>query len=1011
MALPAARRADGGNRVPDRAPVRAAVVPAPAAPRLIAWADLQLGDLLGAGGFGSVLAAEWRDAEAPAGAPPAPVAVKLLPVDATPAARRQFEREVGLLAALRHPRLVLIHGVCQDARGVAGSLALVMERCAGSLSDALYPRDEAIPELDAAQCHRFMHDLLDALVFLHAQQPPIVHGDIKPLNCLLTAGPPPQLRVADFGLSTAAATAGVHSQRTTAAGGGTLMYSAPEMLDEDHRPSRAQDIYAWAATCTELFSRQKPWPGMNDQRILAQLMRRQTPRVPDAVPEPIRALLQLCLQADPAARPRAAAIQAVLQRELPRPDDAPAAAAPAECCICFTPVDGDAPAGLRCPGSHFVCAECAVRLIGHAIEPARLRREQGRIKCPADGCAERFTAGDIDRLPNRAAVQQYMRAMQEFVALLLGEPAEAAAPPGAPGPASRNRDALERAPAAAAAAANLASAVIDPAAVHRHRLHIAEQLLPLRCPGCRRVCVLDYDGCNALTCEHCGAHFCAMCLANGGANVYAHIREQHPDQLYGQHFALAAARDRRERAVIQYLQPLPPRMQAAIIQACWRDFQDLGLHIDLLAERTVQNLADEARRAAGREDPNGPVYREPELLLDDVLQAAYRVTARSLAGEELQAELRFITAAGAPPATSVPLYFSDHNTLTEHGRRWLPAWVRRTAAQLLADPPLFEQRQEDKNWYVAALVVLQFVQLHVRSLPAPHPPGGAPAAGASAPLLAGANAPVNVNATLKVDASALDRAGQWLLQPSFTYRIDVVSAEHARQVRTAMAHVYPVVPFVLRDQMQSGPDNYGRIASWGHRWCTSLWSSVPGLFQRLRWEDEPLQAHLLRLLQQRVTQYFELRWMTPAGELRAIDWAAEVFPTFRAVVLAASSNSPQHRWHYTDSYSRFDVKEVGSTLVPVCQLESLQFRPRQTEQSYELATLLTGKVDSGYSFSSGRTWVRRTTAPVGVWPPSLSVTSAAMLPPNGRFTCGTFVFRISQEGEPQLELLEAAASE
>ena len=103
--------------------------------RCILWASLTLGELLGHGGFGQVFAATWTPDATDASA--RHVAVKLLPIDSSPKRHQAFQREIRCMAALRHAHLVLVHGVCTDVRGKAGSLALVMERCECNVMDRL----------------------------------------------------------------------------------------------------------------------------------------------------------------------------------------------------------------------------------------------------------------------------------------------------------------------------------------------------------------------------------------------------------------------------------------------------------------------------------------------------------------------------------------------------------------------------------------------------------------------------------------------------------------------------------------------------------------------------------------------------------------------------------------------------------------------------------------------------------------------------------------------------------
>ena len=79
----------------------------------------------------------------------------------------------------------------------------------------------------------------EALTHLHTQSPPIIDGDVKPGNLILTRGG--RIKLVDFGLSSAP---DVPRQRA-----GTPGFRAPEVA-ANGTPSRASDVYALAATAS-----------------------------------------------------------------------------------------------------------------------------------------------------------------------------------------------------------------------------------------------------------------------------------------------------------------------------------------------------------------------------------------------------------------------------------------------------------------------------------------------------------------------------------------------------------------------------------------------------------------------------------------------------------------------------------------------------------------------------------------------------------------------------------------
>ena len=101
--------------------------------------------------------------------------------------RKQFEREARLLAGMQHPALPRV-----SDHFVEGNRAfLVMQFIAGvdlariiSEQPGPFPRDQVIAWAD---------QLLDALIYLHARDPQVIHRDIKPHNLKTNCNGPDRL--------------------------------------------------------------------------------------------------------------------------------------------------------------------------------------------------------------------------------------------------------------------------------------------------------------------------------------------------------------------------------------------------------------------------------------------------------------------------------------------------------------------------------------------------------------------------------------------------------------------------------------------------------------------------------------------------------------------------------------------------------------------------------------------------------------------------------------------------
>src|SRR3954449_6452368 len=141
--------------------------------------------------------------------------------------------------------------------------------------------DRGRPGLAPSSVLAYLAQAAEALTHLHSQDPPVIHGDVKPANLILTKGG--RVKLVDFGLSSAP-----DAPRRRA---GTPGYRAPE-LAADGGPSRASDIYSLAATAFALLSGSPPsgvlpsWEGIDPAQA-----------------KQLEAALRVGLATDPARRP------------------------------------------------------------------------------------------------------------------------------------------------------------------------------------------------------------------------------------------------------------------------------------------------------------------------------------------------------------------------------------------------------------------------------------------------------------------------------------------------------------------------------------------------------------------------------------------------------------------------------------------------------------------------------------------------------------------------------------
>ena len=189
--------------------------------------------------------------------------------------RKQFEREARLLARLHHPALPRVSDHFSEGEGQF----LVMQFIPGDdLSEMMSRKRGPFP---ADQVLTWADQLLDALDYLHTQDPQIVHRDIKPQNLKLTSRG--QIILLDFGL--AKGQAGDISRVTTAASifGYTPNYAPLEQIQGLGTDSRS-DLYSLGATLYHLMTGVKPPDALT--RAAAMVNGQPDPLAPASVASP-----------------------------------------------------------------------------------------------------------------------------------------------------------------------------------------------------------------------------------------------------------------------------------------------------------------------------------------------------------------------------------------------------------------------------------------------------------------------------------------------------------------------------------------------------------------------------------------------------------------------------------------------------------------------------------------------------------------------------------------------------
>ncbi|KAF1781363.1 Leucine-rich repeat domain, L domain-like [Phytophthora cactorum] len=286
------------------------------------WNDLELLSLqlrasaikdlkpLGSGAYATVWLVRYRNLQLLA-------SKRLRPERRTKKHTAAFVEEIKLIANFDHPNLVRLIGA---AWTVETDLQMLLEYMEGG-DLRRYLADPNTPSGWTTTKFNIAIDVIEALVYLHSFQPPLVHRDLKSKNVLLSSDM--EAKLSDFGTSRFRS-----SDKTMTGGVGTGRWLAPEVIRGDSDYGPAADIYSFGTLLTELDTNQIPYDNvrasngkiMSDLTILHRVASGKLhPKVRSTCGKALKDLVERCLLEDPDERPTAPAIAyelRVIQQEM-----------------------------------------------------------------------------------------------------------------------------------------------------------------------------------------------------------------------------------------------------------------------------------------------------------------------------------------------------------------------------------------------------------------------------------------------------------------------------------------------------------------------------------------------------------------------------------------------------------------------------------------------------------------------------------------------------------------------
>lgn len=260
-----------------------------------------------------------------------------------------FSHEAAMCSALDHPNIVKFHGICV----APPTICLLFELCQGNLADTL--RDQArrqnthLARQQLLISIGYMLDAARAVAYLHSFSPPFIHRDIRPSNLLLDAAC--NVKLSDLGgfrcvtklhdgiLTAGTAKTAILEDKRFLPGelasplgttlsvadspwngqleNGSADYVAPEVLSgKGACYGEAADVYSLGITMWDILQpsgNRFPTANCSHNQVFDSFMHGSHPTMNNEMPARLRDILVKSWHSDPALRPSAKHVVAVLE--------------------------------------------------------------------------------------------------------------------------------------------------------------------------------------------------------------------------------------------------------------------------------------------------------------------------------------------------------------------------------------------------------------------------------------------------------------------------------------------------------------------------------------------------------------------------------------------------------------------------------------------------------------------------------------------------------------------------
>ena len=175
-----------------------------------------------------------------------------------------YLRELRQCCTLGHPNIVQFFGLYYPPSTIEASgtklPVIVMELMEESLKSYIESAEQNNFTISFLSKISILQDVAQGLMYLHRQNPPVIHSDLSPSNILLTAHQ--VAKISDLGVAKAIK---LDNKHTMTKDPGTLGFMPPEALDENSNYDPSFDIFSYGGVA--IFAISQEWPVLLPKRF------------------------------------------------------------------------------------------------------------------------------------------------------------------------------------------------------------------------------------------------------------------------------------------------------------------------------------------------------------------------------------------------------------------------------------------------------------------------------------------------------------------------------------------------------------------------------------------------------------------------------------------------------------------------------------------------------------------------------------------------------------------------